>query len=58
MPGNFTSMAYCAVPLTFAGVSRRGTDLPIRRKSLRSLSSLGSTAGSVAGIVPNAAISP
>src|SRR5262249_62222344 len=36
MPGNFTSMAYCAVPLTFAGVSRRGTDLPIRRKSLRS----------------------
>ena len=58
MPGNFTSMAYCAVPLTFDGVSRRGTDLPIRRKSVRSLSSFGSTVGSVVGIVPNAAISP
>ena len=58
MPGSFTSMAYCAVPLTLSGVSRRGTDLPIRRKSLRSLSSFGSTAGSVAGIVPKAAISP
>jgi len=58
MPGSFTSMAYCAVPFTFAGVSRRGTDLPIRRKSLRSLSSFGSTAGRVAGIVPNAAMSP
>src|SRR5262245_36006952 len=39
-------MAYCAVPLTFDGVSRRGTDLPIRRKSLRSLSSFGSMGGS------------
>ena len=58
MPGSFTSMAYCAVPLTLDGVSRRGTDLPIRRKSLRALSSFGSTAGSGEGTVPNAAISP
>jgi len=49
-------MAYCADPLTLSGVSRRGTDLPISRKSLRSFSSLGSTSGRVAGIVPNAAI--
>ena len=27
MPGSFTSMAYCAVPLTLSGVSRRGTRL-------------------------------
>ena len=58
MPGSFTSMAYCAVPLTLDGMSRRGWDLPIRRKSLRALSSFASTAGSVAGIVPKAAISP
>ena len=58
MPGSFTSIAYCAVPFTFEGVSRRGTDLPIKRKSLRALSSYPTTAGSVAGMVPNAAISP
>ena len=58
MPGNFTSMAYCAVPLTLGGRSRRGMDLPIKRKSFRSLSSFGSTAGRLGGIVPNAAISP
>ena len=58
MPGNLTSMAYCAVPFTLSGVSRRGTLLPIRRKSFLALSSLASTAGSVAGILPNAAISP
>jgi hypothetical protein len=51
-------MAYTAEPFTFAGVSRRGTSLPIRRKSFLFLSSLTSTAGSVAGILPKPAISP
>jgi hypothetical protein len=58
MPGNFTSMEYCAEPLTLNGKSRRGTDRPIRRKSLGAFSSLFSTAGSGAGTLPKAAISP
>ena len=58
MPGNRTSMAYCAVPLTLSGMSRRGTDLPISRNWLLGLSSLLSTAGNAAGTLPKAAISP
>jgi len=53
-----TSIAYCAVPFTLSGVSRRGTVLPMSRKSFLALSSLASTVGSVAGILPKAAISP
>ena len=51
-------MAYCAVPFTLAGKSRRGTDLPISRNWLLSFSSLLSTAGNVAGTAPKPAISP
>ena len=38
IPGNFTSTPNCALPSTFPGVSSRGSDLPIKRKSAFGLS--------------------
>src|SRR5262249_56336629 len=58
MPGNRTSMEYCAVPFTFSGRSRRGTERPVRRKSLCVLSSLLSMLGSVAVIALDARLLP
>ena len=58
MPGSCTSIAYCAVPLTFGGISRRGIALPMRRYWSFAFSSDLSTAGSVDGTLANDAISP
>ena len=58
MPGTWTSIEYCALPLTLVGSSTRITSLPIRRNSLGFLSSRGSISGALSGTSANAAISP
>ena len=58
MPGSCTSIAYCAVPLTFGGMSRRGIALPMRRYWSLLFSSDLSTAGSGEGTLAKDAISP
>ena len=58
MPGTWTSIEYCALPLTFCGSSIRIMLVPMRRNCSGFLSSLSATSGALAGTSANAAISP
>ena len=54
IPGSRTSMPYCAVPFTFAGVSSRFAGVPINLKSFGSLRVTCAGTGSLAALSASA----